>query len=104
MSAAILTSHQQPNVMGIHAPPPPGLGAPMPPGLGHVGSPPVQTRLPGIINNMSSEEVARLQQELAEKKQMMMKWEEGMKQATTVSVCIELTSPVSYFNKFNLNL
>lgn len=99
MTAAMMTSHQQqPNVIGMLAAPPPGLGAPMPPGLGHVGSPPAQTRHPGIMSTVPPDDVARLQQELAEKKQMMIKWEEGMKQATTVSVCISFIPFLYYKN------
>jgi hypothetical protein len=85
--ASMLASRQQPNVMVA----PPGLGSALPPGLGgHVGLPGNQMRHVSNVaaSNVSSEELVRLQQELIEKKQMMMKWEEGMKQAATVRIYV----------------
>lgn len=81
-SAAVLAAHQLHSVSGVQAPPPPGLGGPMPPGFGHMGSP-SHIRPP---TNVTVDEVTRLQHELIDKRQMMVKWEEGMKQAATVTI------------------
>jgi len=92
MSAAILASHQLTNMTGIQAPPPPGLCGSMPPGLGHIGSP----NHIRPANSVTIDDVSRLQQELNDKRQMMIKWEEGMKQAATVSCRMFLHHLISF--------